>query len=117
MSEQRILIREHTIEDLEPYSEWQSDPEVGRYLSWLPRTRSEAEASLRDAIAQQRADPRVRFFFAVVLADSGEMVGDVGFTLRSPSEADCGQFIRCDTDSERWISGSEYKHCSTRRAW
>ena len=94
MSNPSILIREHTIEDLEPYCEWQCDPEVGRYVSWLPRTREEAEASLADAIAQQRATPRVRYFFAVVLVSSGEMIGDVGFTLRSPSVADCGWFVR-----------------------
>ena len=94
MSDHRILIREHTIDDLEPYCDWQSDAEVGRHVSWLPRTRSEAETSLRDAIAQQHTAPRVRYFLAVALVASGEMVGDVGFTLRSPSVADCGWFIR-----------------------
>ncbi len=94
MGDQQVLIREHLIDDLEPYCEWQSDPEVARYVSWLPRSRSDSEASLRDAIAQQSANPRVRYFFAVVLAGSGEMVGDVGFTLMDSGVADCGWFIR-----------------------
>ena len=90
----RVYVREHIPEDEEAYIEWQTNPEVGTYLSWLPRSREESIASLRDAIVQQSSPSRERFFFAIVLVDSGTVIGDVGFTILSPGLAGCGWFIR-----------------------
>lgn len=90
----RIKIREHVLADLDAYSQWQSDPEIARHVAWLPRTHEESEASLLDAISQQTARPRVRFFFAVVRRGSGEVLGDVGFAISAAATGDCGWFIR-----------------------
>ena len=88
-----IEIREHVESDWASYWEWQSVPAMAAFVAWLPRTREESEAGLRDAIAQQRAVPRVRYFFAVVDADLKEVVGEVGFTVVREGVGDCGWFI------------------------
>lgn len=90
----RIAIREHRMGDLEAYADWQMDPECARHVAWLPKSRAECERGLRDAISQQDATPRLRYFFAVVEAASDEVVGDTGFTVVAPGVADCGWFIR-----------------------
>ena len=89
-----VAVREHAESDLEAYCEWQSDPAVAAFVSWLPRSRTQSEAGLRDAILQQRAARRERYFFAVVEPISGDVVGDVGFTVLQPGVGDCGWFIR-----------------------
>ena len=47
-----------------------------------------------DAIAQQAAAGRVRFFFAVDLLTVGEMIGTVGYTKSTSATGDCGWFLR-----------------------
>jgi len=89
----RVRIREHIPNDLDAYIDWQTDPEVARYLSWLPGSRAGAEASLRDSIEQQSVVDRKRFFFAVILHDTQEVIGDVGFTVSDRLHGDCGWFL------------------------
>ena len=94
MRNPRIRLREHVASDLAAFCEWQMDPEVARYLSWLPRSRHQCESALLDAIEQQAAAvERGRFFFAVDLLSTGEMIGDVGYTKCDPRTADCGWFL------------------------
>jgi pyridoxine 5-phosphate synthase len=90
----RVYLREHTLDDLEAYHDWQSDPEVARQVKWLPKTRAQSEADLIDAVAQQTAHPRQRYFYAVIDPFTGEMVGDVGFTIIGPGVGDGGWFVR-----------------------
>jgi len=97
----RIVIREHILEDLDAYAEWQSDPEIARHLVWLPKNRAEAQKGLLEAIEQQTAIPRRKYFFAIVSVDNAEVIGDVGFTITARETGDCGWFIR----KEYWDRG------------
>ena len=90
----RVHIREHVSGDLDAYIDWQTDVEVARYLSWLPRNQAEAEASLRDAIVQQSLNDRIHFYFAIAINSTNEIVGDVGITITEPHQGDCGWFLR-----------------------
>jgi RimJ/RimL family protein N-acetyltransferase len=94
MNTPRIQLREHALEDMEPFYELQMDPDVAQYVSWLPRTRKQCEAALLDAIDQQTVAERVRYFFAATLQTTGEMIGSVGYTMAGTSSADCGWFLR-----------------------
>jgi len=94
MAESRILLREHVSADVELFCDLQMDPSVARYVSWLPRTRAQCEAALADAIAQQESAERIRYFFAVAMVSTNEMVGSVGYTMTGASTADFGWFIR-----------------------
>lgn len=90
----KVHIREYSHSDLEAFVDWQTDPKVARYLSWLPKSRAEAEASFWDAIEQQNIVERTQFFFAVVLNDTQEVVGGVGYTISDQAKSNCGWFIR-----------------------
>ncbi|MCX7005327.1 MAG: GNAT family N-acetyltransferase [bacterium] len=94
MKMSRVKIREYVLADLDAYADWQSDPEVARHITWLPKTRAQSRACLADAIAQQTTVPRIRHFFAVVLADTDETIGNVGLTITGPGTGDCGWFLR-----------------------
>ena len=82
------------LSDMATFCDLQMDPEVGRHLSWLPMARSQCESALLDAIAQQAAAERVRFFFAVDLLTVGEMIGTVGYTKSTSATGECGWFLR-----------------------
>jgi ribosomal-protein-alanine N-acetyltransferase len=100
----RVFIREHISSDADAYIEWQTDTGIARYLSWLPRSRIEAEASLRKAIEQQNQTDRTRFYFAVVLHETQEVIGEVGFTLSEPLQASCGWFMRTDFQGQGYAT-------------
>ncbi len=93
MSSPRIRLREHALGDTASFCDLQMDPAVGQYVSWLPRTRTQCEAALLDAIEQQAVTPRTRCFFAVELLSTAEMIGSVGYT-KTDATADCGWFLR-----------------------
>jgi ribosomal-protein-alanine N-acetyltransferase len=67
---------------------------VAQYFSWLPRLRHECERALVDAIEQQTSVERVRYFFAVDLMTTEEMIGSVGYAKDHEGSADCGWFLR-----------------------
>jgi len=90
----RVKIREHELADLDAYADWQNDPEVARYIAWLPKTYAQSRDCLSDAIAQQTLVPHILHFFAVVLADTEEIIGDVGITITGPGQGDCGWFLQ-----------------------
>ena len=97
--EHALLIREHRIEDLPAYLDWQCDPRMQQFVDWLPRTpAAAAEASLQDAIAQQNHPQRQRYFYAILLStpEHETVIGDVGITLLTPGIGDCGWFLRAD---------------------
>jgi RimJ/RimL family protein N-acetyltransferase len=100
----RVHIREHIPSDLDAYIDWQTDPDVARYISWLPRSRADAEASLWDAIEQQSVVARMRFYLSVVLSGTQEMIGDVGFTLSEPLQGECGWFVRKDCQGQGYAT-------------
>ncbi|MDP8241250.1 MAG: GNAT family N-acetyltransferase [Candidatus Hatepunaea meridiana] len=90
----KLFIREHVLDDSDAYTDWQCDPDVGEFLSWLPRIENEAFQSLKDAIEQQYIENRRRFFMAVVRREDKKVVGDVGITLLNDQTGSIGWFIR-----------------------
>jgi len=94
MNSPRLRLRELVSGDIAAFCDLQMDPDVGRYVSWLPRPRHQCEAALLDAIEQQAFVERVRYFFAVDLLATEEMIGSVGYTKADSSTADCGWFLR-----------------------
>ena len=94
MNSPRLRLRELEVGDMAAFCDLQMDPDVGRHVSWLPRPRHQCEAALFDAIEQQASVERVRYFFAVDLLATEEMIGSVGYTKLDSSTADCGWFLR-----------------------
>lgn len=88
----RVLVREFRLTDLEAFCDWQQDEEMGQFVDWLPRTRWQAEAAFQDAMEQQEAAFRRRFFYAIEVEST--TAGSVGYTLTDNQSADCGWFVR-----------------------
>jgi ribosomal-protein-alanine N-acetyltransferase len=94
---ERLLFRDHTLEDLDPFCALEADPEVRRFVGGRHRTREEAEHRFRDRFLRPAPDrlrlwatlfkPEDRYIgycgvyphFDEAGAVSGE--GTLGFTL------------------------------------
>ncbi|MEM7738572.1 MAG: hypothetical protein AAF267_22590 [Deinococcota bacterium] len=77
------------MEDLEAHVDWQTSELVAKHLSWLPVTPAKAKANLLEAIAQRSLATRSKFFFAVVLNDTHDVLSSVGITCVTPGVSDC----------------------------
>lgn len=94
----RLIIRDHSMEDIEGYHILMSDIDTLKYLIDLGTSnREESLESLQDAINQASDNNRERYFFGMFLKESGEYLGEIGFTIlqRSPlgDKAELGYFI------------------------
>jgi RimJ/RimL family protein N-acetyltransferase len=81
---ERLLLRRFREGDIDRFADWQSRPDVARFLYLPPRTREEAEAALAQRIAEthlERDDDA--FAFAVERQKDGLLLGDVTLFLRS----------------------------------
>jgi RimJ/RimL family protein N-acetyltransferase len=80
----RLRLRPFEEHDFEAVYAMESHPDVVRYLYWEPRTRDEARAALdrRVRMTSLDGDPAA-LRLAVILQDSGELVGDFSLGIRS----------------------------------
>ena len=75
---ERLMLRHFTPGDLEGFMAMHSDPEVVRYVPYPPLTREEAEERLRFMATMTAIDDEAQNLrFAVVLPETGELIGDV----------------------------------------
>lgn len=72
----RLVIRDFTGGDLGAMHAYASRAEVTRYLLWGPNDVEQSRATLDDFIAQQSADPRVRYDLALALP-GGRAIGGI----------------------------------------
>ena len=80
----RLILRPYTEDDLDAVYAVQSRTDVARYLYWGPRDREEARASLAQKIAATTLrDEGDNLTLAVVLPDTGEVIGDTMLMWRS----------------------------------
>ncbi|MBI3749457.1 MAG: GNAT family N-acetyltransferase [Chloroflexi bacterium] len=80
----RLRLRPFEEGDFEAVYAMESHPDVVRYLYWEPRTRDEARAALdrRIRLTSLDGDPSA-LRLAVILRDSGEVIGDFSLGVRS----------------------------------
>lgn len=79
---ERLLLRQHTIDDAEAWYRIQSDPEVVRYLPWPQRTPEESLAHL-ERRTQHNSLARRDDFLALAVELDGQLIGDVSMHLRT----------------------------------
>ena len=73
---ERLLFRDHELDDLEPFCAMEADPEVRRWVGGAPRTREAAERKFREVYL-----PKVRDrlgMWATVLKEEGQYIGYCG---------------------------------------
>ena len=101
LSSERIVLREFTRDDFDGVHKYASDPEVVRYMTWGPNTRSETRRFLERNIQSQVVKPRTSYELAIEL--DGVLIGGCGLTIHSLSDkrAEIGYCIR----REDWGKG------------
>lgn len=73
---ERLLFRDHTLEDLDPFCALEADPEVRRFVGGRSRTREEAEHRFRDRFLRPASD-RLGLW-ATVFKPDGRYIGYCG---------------------------------------
>ena len=74
---QRLILRPFAVEDAEEvFSNWASDPEVTKYMTWLPHENVEVTKILLNSWVKQYEKPE-RLNFAIVLKENNELIGGI----------------------------------------
>ncbi len=73
---ERLLFRDHTPEDLDPFCALEADPAVRRFVGGRPRPREEAESRFRERFL--RPAPDRLGLWATVLKPEGRYIGYCG---------------------------------------
>lgn len=78
----RLLIRDHVPDDLIPLHRLISHPTAMRYLPEIAtQSLEESQRNLTVALSEAESDERERFFFAIIEKNSGQYIGEIGFTV------------------------------------
>lgn len=103
---ERLIVRDHKEDDLEPLHELLSNIRAMYYLRNLQSTTmDDSRENLYEAIKESKMDKRTKYYFAITLKETNKYVGEIGFTVKkSCSEGkvvDLGYFIM----PEHWRQG------------
>jgi [ribosomal protein S5]-alanine N-acetyltransferase len=79
----RLVLREFVPADWEDVYAFASQPDMSRYQAWGPDTPDEVRAYIDRAGAAAQEAPRSAFILAVVLAETGRVVGTGDLYIRS----------------------------------
>lgn len=90
METARLLIRDYMEEDFAGVHRYASDPEVTKFMIWGPNTEAETAAFIRRAMDMGRREPRVEYELAVVLKESGALIGGCGIGVSEPLQGEIG---------------------------
>ena len=99
----RLLMREFVAEDWKAVLAYQSDPLYLRYYHWSDRTPGSVRAFVNMFLEFQRERPRTKYQLAVVLKESGQLIGNCGIRVNNAElrEANIGY----ELDSRYWGKG------------
>lgn len=90
----RLLIRDHVEDDLDELFKLLSNRKVMYFLQDLYTSDiAGAKENLKLAIDEAHLERREKYFFALLLKETGQYVGEIGFTLLGGGEAELGYFI------------------------
>lgn len=96
----RLVLREYTEDDATAVFAYQSDPRYLRYYPWEWRTLDDAQRFVRTFIDWQSESPRRRFQLAVLLHESGALIGSCG--VRRKPDDDTEADIGFELSPEHW---------------
>lgn len=89
----RVTLRPLTLDDASIISAYRSHPDVARYQSWEIYTLQDAESLCIKQQSIELGTPGSWSQFAIVMADTGELIGDCGLHFFGPDEAGFGTEI------------------------
>ena len=87
----RLVLRPHTMDDLDDLVVFHSDPEVVRYVPWPVRDRVATEETLRVKLTQtELVAPGQWLVLAVELGETGTVIGEVLLKWASDGQGEVG---------------------------
>lgn len=94
----RLIIRDHIEEDLLPLHSLISDEKAMFYIPDIKtRNLDESKENLRVSMTEAKLKNREKYFLAITLKETGEYVGEIGFTIisdfKEEKTAELGYFI------------------------
>ena len=103
METQRLHLREFVADDWSLVMAYQSDPRYLRYYEQTGQTEQGARDFVGMFLANQQAQPRIKFQLAVTLKESGLLIGNCGVRMKQAGarEADIGYELA----PEHWGKG------------
>jgi ribosomal-protein-alanine N-acetyltransferase len=81
LESKRLIIRDHIESDLDAVHSWISAEFVMTFLDWRTDSINQTKKYLRKTIKEAKSHNRTRYFFATEIKESGQIIGDVGFTI------------------------------------
>jgi RimJ/RimL family protein N-acetyltransferase len=99
----RLILRDFLPTDVEAVHRYASDPRVVVYQDWGPNTLLETQDFIRRMLEINGSEPRLAFHFAVVLKDSGELIG--GCSLWVPKLSNSEGLIGYVLHPDHWGRG------------
>ena len=99
----RLILREYTEDDTPAVLAYQRDPRYLRYYPWEQRTLEDTQRFVRTFIDWQSESPRRRFQLAVLLRESGALIGSCG--VRRKPDDDTEADIGFELSPEQWGRG------------
>ena len=87
----RLLLRAHTMDDLDDLARFHGDPQVVRFVPWPVRDRAATEETLRTKLGQTVLDePGQWLVLAVELTSTGTVIGEVLLKWASDRQGELG---------------------------
>lgn len=78
----RLLIRDHEEKDTDSLHKLLSDEKAMYYLPDLKtNTLDESKQNLYEAIKESKLENRTKYFFAIIMKETQQYVGEIGFTV------------------------------------
>lgn len=99
----RLILREFVAEDWTAVFAYQSKPLYLRYYPWVERTAVDVQNFVQMFLAQQQAQPRLKFQLAVTLKATGHLIGNCG--IRLPEHGALNADIGYELDPAHWGHG------------
>jgi RimJ/RimL family protein N-acetyltransferase len=102
---ERILVREHRIDDLESVHQWLADPEVMKFLSWAPTPKEETYNYLADCLQDQQQKNRRKYRFAIERLKEKDVIGSISLQWKRKSRHGGDGRLGCFLIQSQWGKG------------
>jgi RimJ/RimL family protein N-acetyltransferase len=102
---ERLLLRPHTLDDLDDLVVFHSDPEVTRYTPWPVRDREQTREVLAVKVGQASASsPGDWVSLAIEEVRSGRVIGEIVLKRKSDTEAELGYALATSAQGQGFVA-------------
>jgi RimJ/RimL family protein N-acetyltransferase len=105
LATERLILRPHTLGDLDDLTVFHSDPEVTRYIPWPVRTRDQTLDALVMKVGQTSARmPGEWIVLAIEERSSSRVVGEILLKRKSDTAAELGYVLATAAQGQGYIT-------------